>query len=120
MARRRATGRRSAHRLARARARTEQYLTERMAEEGHALIAAALRAKWPGARPKAIQLGRRLVLELMRETADAGHETFYLRAVGTVARAACAAVAHRPRNERDLIAILRHMLVAARRERHAA
>ena len=91
-----------------------------VAREGRELIMSTLRAKWLGAPPAAISLGLCIVIELMREKADAGDEISYQRAVTMVTRAACTAILHRPRNERDLTATLRRILAAARRERHAA
>ena len=100
-----------------ARIMTNRPVARRLARDrASELIASTLRAKWLGAPPAAISLGLCIVLE----KADADHEISYQRAVRMVTRAACTAILRRPRSERNLTATLHHILVAARRERHAA
>ena len=60
-----------------------------------------------------------MVLERMAEAADAGHEMYWQRAIKSVTCAVCTAIAHRPHNERDLVATLYGVLRAMRRERRA-
>ena len=117
MASRKTLRRRHARRLARAHEKeAETALVQAMAATGHALIASALTATWPGASREAIYHGRHLVLARMREATRAGHEMCWQRATKSVTRAACTAIASRPLCERDLAKVLRRMRIAVIRE----
>ena len=123
--RRRAARRRAAHRRADAAAWADAAanndpLEDQLAAAGRGLIETRLREAWPGAPELAVRLGRHVVLEIMRNAAETGPEIYWRDAIKLLVRATCAAVAHRPPGDRNLLATIRRIGTAARLERRVA
>ena len=87
-------------------------MSDLRAASGRTLVETYLQAAWPDASPQAIRLGRKIVLEIMRDAAKTGPEMYWKGAIKLLLRATCVAIAHRPPGERDLLATLRRIAVA--------